>query len=142
VQIADLPACPGDQRLLRLVWMNLITNAFKFTQFKDAARIEIGARPDQRELEIVYFVKDNGVGFDMTYKHKLFGVFERLHSKEHFEGTGVGLAIAQRIIQRHGGRIWAEGTIDQGAVFYIALPKYQPDDEMRARPLSVGLPAR
>lgn len=122
VQIADLPACPGDQRLLRLVWMNLITNAFKFTQFKDAARIQIGACPVERELEIIYFVKDDGVGFDMTYQHKLFGVFERLHSKEQFEGTGVGLAIVQRIIQRHGGRIWAEGAIDQGAVFYIALP--------------------
>ena len=107
--------------------MNLISNAFKFTQYKSSARIqEIEACPSERDLEVIYYVKDNGVGFDMTYKHKLFGVFERLHRKEQFEGTGVGLAIVQRIIQRHGGRIWAEVTVGEGAIFYIALPKAAP----------------
>jgi PAS domain S-box-containing protein len=122
--IRELPPCHGDWRLLKLVWMNLLSNAMKFTRSRVLAQIEVGWLPDDRQPDAsVYYVKDNGVGFDMKYVHKLFTVFQRLHLKDEFEGTGVGLAIVHRIVQRHGGRVWAEGKIDGGATFFFSLRK-------------------
>jgi len=120
IVIDDLPLCLGDASLLKQVWMNLLSNALKFTRDCSPARVEIGA--EQKTGEIIYFVKDNGTGFDMRYVDKLFGVFQRLHRPEDFEGTGVGLAIVQRIVRRHGGRVWAESELGQGAAFYFSLP--------------------
>ncbi|MEO8340271.1 MAG: PAS domain S-box protein [Nitrospirota bacterium] len=122
--LPDLPPCRGDHRLLKLVWINLVSNAFKYTKNREEARIEIGWMPDDSGPDThIYYVKDNGVGFDMKYRHKLFGVFQRLHRQEDFEGSGVGLAIVQRIVYRHEGRVWAEGKIDDGATFYFSLRK-------------------
>lgn len=120
IEMGDLPDCVGDPALLRQVFVNLLSNAFKYTQGKDKTMVEVGCR--QQAGEKVYFVRDNGAGFDMRYAGKLFGVFQRLHSAEQFEGTGVGLSIVQRIIQRHGGRIWAEADVDKGATFHFNLP--------------------
>ncbi len=117
--IADLPPCRADPALLRQVFANLLANALKFTQGRPVATIEIGHL--ERDGECIYFVKDNGVGFDMRYADKLFGVFQRLHRTEDYEGTGVGLATVQRIIDRHGGRIWADAAVDRGATFYFTL---------------------
>jgi PAS domain S-box-containing protein len=119
VRIAELPACAGDAALLKQVWINLLSNAVKFTRGRDNAVVEIGC--ETRPGSKVYFVRDNGTGFDMRYVDKLFGVFQRLHRAEEYEGTGVGLAIVQRIVQRHGGRIWTEGAIGRGATFYFTL---------------------
>lgn len=121
LDIQTLPACHGDRAMLRQVWVNLLNNAIKFTAPRTAALVGLGGRVEGAEL--VYSIKDNGAGFDMRYAEKLFGVFQRLHSNEEFEGTGIGLAIVKRIITRHGGRVWAEGAVDQGATVYFALPR-------------------
>ena len=121
ISIRAIPDSTGDAPLLRQVWTNLISNALKFTRTRTTPKIEIGAH--QASGEMTYFVRDNGVGFDMRYADKLFHVFQRLHSVQEFEGTGVGLAIVQRIIQRHGGRVWAKGKPGRGATIYFALPR-------------------
>jgi two-component system, sensor histidine kinase and response regulator len=121
VQIGALPKCVGDHPLLKQALANLLSNAFKFTSKTEHARVEAGCA--RRGSEIVYFVKDNGAGFDMKHASKLFGVFQRLHKAGQFDGTGVGLSIAHRIIQRHGGRIWAEAEVGKGAAFYFTLPQ-------------------
>jgi light-regulated signal transduction histidine kinase (bacteriophytochrome) len=117
ISVGDVPPLWGDPVLLKQVFVNLIGNAFKYTRTRAEAVIEIGSRKIDGEQAL--FVRDNGVGFDMQYADKLFGVFQRLHCAEDFDGTGVGLAIVQRIVQRHGGRVWAEAAVDRGATFYF-----------------------
>ena len=119
--VQSLPPARGDCALIRQVFVNLLSNALKFTGGRDPARIEVGGAPNGAG-ENVYYVKDNGVGFDQQFADKLFGVFQRLHTVDEFEGTGVGLAHVQRIIQRHGGRVWAESKLNEGATFHFTLP--------------------
>jgi light-regulated signal transduction histidine kinase (bacteriophytochrome) len=119
LRVGELPACRGDGALLKQVWVNLISNAIKYTGGRELAVVEIGC--ERQNDEDVFFVRDNGAGFDMQYAGKLFGVFQRLHRAEEFEGTGVGLAIVQRIVHRHGGRIWATAEEGRGAVFYFTI---------------------
>ena len=119
VSIGELPACEGDPALLKQIWINLLSNALKYTQKRKETVIEIGCTTEGRTN--TYFVRDNGTGFDMRYAHKLFGVFQRLHRAEEYDGTGVGLAIVQRIIHRHGGKVWADAVVGQGATFYFTL---------------------
>jgi two-component system, sensor histidine kinase and response regulator len=118
-RLGDLPDCLGDAPLLKQVLVNLLSNAFKFTRTTEKPIVEIGCT--SAASLTTYFVRDNGAGFDMRYADKLFGMFQRLHGQHEFEGTGVGLSIAQRIIQRHGGRIWAESEVGKGATFYFTL---------------------
>jgi light-regulated signal transduction histidine kinase (bacteriophytochrome) len=118
-RIEDLPVCHADPVLLKQVWINVLSNALKFTRKREAAVVEIGSVREQGET--VFFVRDNGTGFDMQYAGKLFGVFQRLHGAHEFEGTGVGLAIVQRVIHRHGGRVWADAAVGRGATFYFTL---------------------
>lgn len=119
--VDDLPKPKADRALMTQVLTNLIGNALKFTREKENAEIEVGFQDDKENY--IYFVKDNGAGFNMKYYDKLFGLFQRLHSQEEFEGTGVGLSIVQRIISRHGGRVWGEGEVDKGATIFFSLPK-------------------
>jgi len=120
-RLSALPPAQGDRPMMKQVFVNLLSNAVKYSRGKEPAVIEVGSRTEAEE--VVYFVRDNGVGFSMNYVEKLFGVFQRLHSPKEFEGTGVGLALVQRIIQRHGGRIWADAKLNEGAIFSFALPK-------------------
>lgn len=120
VQIGELPECIGDKPLLRQVFVNLLSNAFKFTSTRESGMVEIGCRRDAGAN--IYFVRDNGVGFNSKYADKLFAVFQRLHRSDEFEGTGVGLSIVQRIVDKHGGRIWAESVLGEGATFYFTIP--------------------
>lgn len=120
IDIATLEHCKADVTTLRQVWINLVSNALKYTRKNQNPRIEIGS--EHTGSEVLYYIKDNGVGFDMAYSDKLFGVFQRLHKMQDFEGTGVGLALVKRIIDRHNGRIWAEAKVNEGATFYFALP--------------------
>jgi signal transduction histidine kinase len=122
--IRALPEVAGDPAMLRQVWFNLVANALKFSRPRSPARIEIGAEVRGAD-EVRCWIKDNGVGFEMRYADKLFGVFQRLHTSDRFEGTGIGLANVQRIIARHGGRVWAEGKVEEGAVFWFSLPQWK-----------------
>jgi light-regulated signal transduction histidine kinase (bacteriophytochrome) len=121
IVVSGLPSVRADPVLLRQAWFNLLSNALKYSAPRgEAARVEIqGTRVDGCTR---YLIRDNGVGFDMRYADKLFGVFQRLHSQDEFEGTGVGLAIVQQIVERHGGRVWAEAEPGAGATFYMELP--------------------
>ena len=122
LDLQALPPARGTEAMIRQVWVNLISNALKFTQNSESSEVEIGAQEGE-EGEFIYYIKDNGAGFDMRHAEKLFGVFQRLHSQREFSGTGVGLALVQRIVQRHGGRVWAESEVDHGASFFFTLPK-------------------
>jgi light-regulated signal transduction histidine kinase (bacteriophytochrome) len=116
-KISDLPLCEADPVLMKQLWVNLLSNAIKFSRTRDYPVVEIGSLMEEEKQ--VYFVRDNGIGFDIRYANKLFGIFERLHTSGEYEGTGIGLAIAQRIIELHGGKIWAESELDKGATFYF-----------------------
>ena len=121
IEVKELPAAYGDLPMIRQVLVNLLTNAVKYTLAHEAPVIEIGGYGDRDEN--VYYVKDNGVGFPMESADKLFVLFHRLHNQKQFEGTGVGLAIIKRIVEKHSGRVWAEGKVNEGATFYFSLPR-------------------
>lgn len=125
LEIEHLPPARGDSALMHQVFVNLLSNAIKFSRNREPARIKVGCSIAGDEA--VYYVKDNGAGFDMQYAGKLFGVFQRLHSVTEFEGTGIGLAIVKRIVTRHGGRVWAEGKVNEGATIYFALPSQEKE---------------
>lgn len=120
IEIKELPAIKGDKNMLKQLFFNIISNAFKYTGKRENAVIEIGSYPEGANH--VYYIKDNGAGFDPRYYDKLFGVFQRLHSSNEFEGTGVGLAIVQKIVSKHDGGVWADGKVGEGACFYVSLP--------------------
>ena len=129
IVIGDLPDAFGDYALLHQVMINLLSNAVKYSGKARHPEVEIGGSLNGQHC--IYYVKDNGVGFDTRYVHKLFNVFQRLHKKEDFEGTGVGLAIVKRIIEKHGGKVWAEGRLEQGATFFFSLPMDEEDSDVR-----------
>ena len=122
-KISSMPVVTVDYNLLAMVWNNLLSNAVKFTRNRKTAKIEVGVK--EEESQYTFYVRDNGVGFDMQYAQKLFGVFQRLHPVAEFEGTGIGLANVRRTISRHGGMTWAEAVPDKGATFYFTLPRKQ-----------------
>ncbi len=119
--ISSLPQVKCDESLIKQVWINLFSNAIKYSKYKSKSKIEVGSY--RKINQIVYYLKDNGIGFEMEYHDKLFGVFQRLHTQDEFEGTGIGLAIVQKIIQRHGGNVWAESIPGEGSSFYFSLPE-------------------
>jgi len=119
-EIKEILPARGQQVLIKQVWVNLISNAIKYSHHQEETIIEIGSYKE--DFKIIYYVKDNGVGFDMQYYDKLFGVFQRLHSQDEFEGTGIGLAIVQKIINHHTGKVWATSKINEGSCFYFSLP--------------------
>jgi light-regulated signal transduction histidine kinase (bacteriophytochrome) len=121
LNVGTLPGAKGDRTLIREVFVNFLTNAIKYARSETETVIEITGKTNGEEN--IYSIKDNGIGFDMKYKDKIFGVFQRLHSSDEFEGTGVGLALVQRIVHRHGGRVWGEGKVDEGTTFYFSLPR-------------------
>jgi light-regulated signal transduction histidine kinase (bacteriophytochrome) len=125
-KIAPMPEVHADAAMLRQVWTNYLDNAVKYTSKVEHPVIEIGTQPGNTPGERVFFVRDNGAGFDMRYVEKLFGVFQRLHTEAEFEGTGIGLANVRRVVTRHGGRTWAEGSLGAGSVFYFSLPPAPP----------------
>jgi light-regulated signal transduction histidine kinase (bacteriophytochrome) len=131
INLNSLIPVQADSSLLAQVWTNLISNAIKYSAKKQNPHAEIGCT--RLENEIVYHVKDNGAGFKPEYADKLFGVFQRLHSTNEFEGTGLGLAIVQRIVVKHGGRVWAEGKVNEGATFYFSLPGLASSKDTRAK---------
>jgi light-regulated signal transduction histidine kinase (bacteriophytochrome) len=134
----DLPVVQGDALLLREVWTNLLGNAFKYSRPRERAVIEVGWRIDPL-LGYTFSVRDNGVGFDPKYSQKLFGVFQRLHRAAEFEGTGIGLALTRRIVERHGGTIWAESRLGEGSVFHFSLP-IEGLNPNEANPISMPVP--
>jgi light-regulated signal transduction histidine kinase (bacteriophytochrome) len=141
--VGDLPPCEADPLLLQQIFVNLLSNALKFTRTRAAARIEIASPPVEEwdalppqltadETALVYMVRDNGVGFDMRYAEKLFGVFQRLHRAEEYAGAGIGLANVKRLVHKHGGEVWASGELDRGATFYFTLPGIRAPEERPA----------
>jgi light-regulated signal transduction histidine kinase (bacteriophytochrome) len=121
LRVGSMPKAHGDRSLIEQVWVNLLANAIKFSSKKESPIVEVGGISEEGEQ--IYFVRDNGAGFDARYQEKLFGVFQRLHHDDEFPGTGVGLALVHRIVTRHGGRVWADGQLGQGATFHFTLPK-------------------
>ena len=121
IELGELPSASCDRAMLKQVWANLVANALKYSSKSAQPRVEIGGRANGSAVE--YWIRDNGAGFDARYAHKLFGVFQRLHREDEFEGTGVGLAIVQRVVARHGGRVWGEGAVGEGACFRFTIPK-------------------
>lgn len=127
INIGNICNSPADINMIKQVWINLLSNAVKFSSKREKSIISVSCKTDDGKC--IYSIKDNGAGFDMNYAAKMFGVFQRLHSEKDFEGTGVGLAIVQSIVHRHGGEVWAESEIDKGACFYFSLPYYQAGSE-------------
>ncbi len=126
VRVLPLAAARGDEAMLRQVFFNFVSNALKFTRRRARAEVELGSKASDDGLETIYYIRDNGAGFDMKYAGKLFGVFSRLHTLDEFDGTGIGLALVSRIVRRHGGRVWAEASVDAGATFFFTLPSAEP----------------
>jgi light-regulated signal transduction histidine kinase (bacteriophytochrome) len=124
ISIGDLPACSADPALLKQVWLNLLGNAIKYSRQRPITEIVVGSRLS--ENTVAYFCRDNGAGFDLSHADKIFGVFQRLHRADEYEGTGVGLAIVEQVIRRHGGRIWAQAEVNRGATFYFTLGTHHP----------------